>query len=94
MLETPGFIDGSQQTDPQLMIEISDTPEIDSLPLTRFSDGHSPTENLCHGNLVSMEDLRENAIPPSSSLDLADRIKGIRLLELISEQASNGLGKY
>jgi hypothetical protein len=69
----------------------------DSTPSTGSGDGpmppksaHDQAENNARD---TPEDLPNESAPLLPSLDLANKIKGYRLLELISEQASNGLGE-
>lgn len=73
------------------------TSGVDESPMAT-GDGKEPDPkpNQNQGKANAMEISEDNhgeRITSLPSLDLADRIKGYRLLELISEQASNGLGK-
>jgi hypothetical protein len=55
--------------------------------------GDRSTDQRPVEKMIISENRHGDATTLFPSLDLADRIRGYRLLELISEQASNGLGK-
>lgn len=68
-------------------------PDVGQNPIS-MSNGDKHLPNSGGGSVHNVEmDVSEGPHKEDPSLDLADKIRGYRLLETISEQASNGLGE-
>ena len=93
--EIPGF-DAHHDSVQEEHMEVDNL--ISSVDETPIATDNDIMANQNHNHIATnamdiLEDHRGESMLLVPSLDLADSIKGYRLLELISEQASNGLGK-